>query len=75
MRISCCCHKSEALNPKRTKPQVRAEVAGFIGEIFEGRIGNRGSMIWPVRRLLYSPVVKGPQNHGYFQNCGIARSR
>jgi hypothetical protein len=37
MRISCC-HKSEASNAMRTKPQLHAENAGFIGELLIARI-------------------------------------
>jgi hypothetical protein len=52
--------KSEAFNPVRTKPQVRAEIAGFIGEIIESRIANRGSTASLVRPVALFDVVNEP---------------
>jgi hypothetical protein len=58
------CHKSEAFNPVRTKPLVRAEIADFIGVLLSGgaeHSGSTGSFAGPLRRSKWrtAHTIKG----------------
>jgi hypothetical protein len=61
MKISSC-HKTEAFNGIRAKPQVRAEIAGFASETLASRAGNGGSVILFARRLRYSMSATSRRN-------------